>query len=209
MAQPQPHPAQPQTRRYLVLHGLENHRPEGHWQRLLAGELRRGGHQVLYPQLPDADSPSLDAWLEALGAELAIADEMGDGPLIVVAHSLAAVLWLTAASRGGVRADHVLLVAPAGAEELEEHAPEFVVHPADGDVTAAQVAAAGGSTLLVWSGDDEWCRAGADTFYAEPLGLPVAVVPGANHLALGDGYGPWPDVVAWALDPDQGWPVRR
>lgn len=196
------------SRRYLLLHGLENHRPEGHWQRLLAGELRRDGHQVLYPQLPDADSPSLEAWLDALDAELLIAAEAGDGPLTVIGHSLGAVLWLHAAARGvPVAADDVLLVAPAGPEELEEHAPEFPLRPAEGDVTAEQVGAAGRRTLLVWSGDDAWCAAGADTVYAAPLGLPVALEPGGAHLALSDGFGPWPAVSAWARDPAAGWPA--
>jgi len=193
--------------RYLLLHGLENHRPEGHWQRLLAGDLRRAGHQVLYPQLPDADSPSLEVWLDAVAAELALAAEAGDGPLVVAAHSLGAVLWLHAAARGvDVVPDHVLLVAPAGPDELEEHAPEFVLRPAEGDVTAEQVAAAAGTTLLVWSGDDPWCAAGADAVYAEPLGIPVGLEPGGGHLALGDGYGDWPRVGAWARDPSNGWP---
>ena len=38
---------------YLILHGWQNHRPEGHWQRWLAGELEARGHVVRYPQLPD------------------------------------------------------------------------------------------------------------------------------------------------------------
>lgn len=195
------------TTRYLLLHGLENHRPAGHWQRLLAADLRRAGHQVLYPQLPDADSPSLEVWLDALSDELAIADEAGDGPLVVVAHSLGAVLWLHAAARGvAVVPDHVLLVAPAGPDELEEHAPEFVLRPAEGEVSPEQVTAAGISTLLVWSGDDARCAAGADVVYAEPLGLEVALQPGGAHLALSDGYGPWPEVLAWARDPAAGWP---
>lgn len=193
---------------YLLLHGLENHRPEGHWQRWLAAELRRAGHQVVYPQLPDADSPGLAAWLDLLDAELRIADEgRGDDQLVVLAHSLAASLWLHAAARGvPVRADRVLLVAPAGPDELEEHAPEFAIRPADDEVTPAQVAAAGASTRVVWSGDDPWCAAGADAVFAAPLGLPVSVEPGGRHLALDDGFGPWPAVLAWALDPAGAWP---
>ena len=33
-------------RRFLVLHGWQNHRPAGHWQWLLAEALRAGGEQM-------------------------------------------------------------------------------------------------------------------------------------------------------------------
>lgn len=56
---------------FLILHGWENHRPVGHWQRHLHDELVSRGHTVRYPQLPDADAPRLDAWLGALRSELA------------------------------------------------------------------------------------------------------------------------------------------
>ncbi len=196
------------AQRFLVLHGLANHRPEGHWERRLTAELRRAGHVVAYPQLPDPDSPDLHAWLDLLDAELAILDEAGDGPLTVFAHSLAAVMWLQAVARGlAVRPDRVLLVAPAGPTELAGAAPAFALRPSDGSPTARQVADSARSTLLVWSGDDEWCRERADVVFASPLGLPVVVVPGSGHLALGDGYGAWPDVVAWALGGTDGWPT--
>lgn len=197
------------SQRFLVLHGLTNRRPEGHWERRLTAALRRAGHIVVYPQLPDTDSPDLTTWLDLVDAELAILAEAGDAPLTVVAHSLGAVTWLHAVARGlAVHPDRVLLVAPAGPEELAEAAPAFALRPAAGSPTADQVAASAGSTLLVWSGDDQWCAEGVDVVFGEPLGIPVVVVPGGGHLALGDGYGDWPDVVAWALGGSAAWPTR-
>lgn len=201
------------AQRFLILHGLTNRRPEGHWERRLAAALRQAGHVVAYPQLPDPDSPDLEAWLELIDAELAILAEAAapgdDSPLTVVAHSLASVAWLHAVARGlAVRPDRVLLVAPAGPDELADAAPAFALRPSDGAPTRKQVAASAGSTLLVWSGADDWCAAGVDVVFAEPLGLPVVTVPGGGHLALGDGYGEWPEVVAWALSGEAAWPAR-
>lgn len=71
-------------RRFLVLHGWQNHRPRQHWQWQLVEALRSDGEQVLYPQLPDPDRPSLDLWIEVLRAELA---QLGDGERVVLAHS--------------------------------------------------------------------------------------------------------------------------
>src|SRR3954454_21948826 len=53
---------------YLILHGYQASGP-GHWQTWLAGRLRSGEATVAYPDLPDADSPQLRSWLEALAGE--------------------------------------------------------------------------------------------------------------------------------------------
>ena len=45
-------------RSFLILHGVENQRPPGHWQYDLAQRLREQGEQVFYPQLPDPDPPA-------------------------------------------------------------------------------------------------------------------------------------------------------
>jgi len=72
-------------RRFLVLHGYQNHRPAGHWQWLLTEQLRTAGEQVLYPQLPAPEQPSRADWTALLRAELA---QLGTGERVVVAHSL-------------------------------------------------------------------------------------------------------------------------
>lgn len=42
-----PHSIPPSTARsFLILHGWQNHRPEGHWQRGLADALAARGHHV-------------------------------------------------------------------------------------------------------------------------------------------------------------------
>src|SRR5262245_6432455 len=107
----------PRSRRFLILHGAENRRPRDHWQHHLAENLRGRGEIVLYPQLPDPDTPSLDAWPELLRAELA---QLGDGERVVVCHSLSVLLWLHHASspQGSAPADRVLLVAPPSSSVL-------------------------------------------------------------------------------------------
>jgi predicted alpha/beta hydrolase family esterase len=191
------------SRRFLVLHGFTNRRPEGHWQRRLTTSLRDAGEQVVYPALPDTDDPSLTSWLAVLDTELALLGDPENVERIVVGHSLGAVLWLHACARGVTApVDRVLLVAPPGPSRFAESFPGFALPP---ELDSAAVTAAATSTLLVCSDADPWCPEGTVTAYAEPLGIRSVVVPGASHFALDDGFGEWPEVLAWARDPTSVW----
>ncbi|POX64844.1 hydrolase [Streptomyces sp. Ru62] len=183
------------TRAYLILHGWQNHRPPEHWQHWLADRLTALGHRVGYPQLPDADDPDLDVWLGELARHL---EELNDvpGERVVVAHSLSAVLWLHAAARGMKQqryADRVLLVSPPSGPVLAGYPEVAAFAPPALDFTLP------GPTRLVAGDDDPYCPGGADTVFAEPLGIPADVLPGAAHLDLDAGYGPWPAVLDWCL----------
>jgi predicted alpha/beta hydrolase family esterase len=186
------------SRRFLVLHGWQNRRPPQHWQWQLVEALRIAGEQVLYPQLPDPDKPSLDAWTELLHAELA---QLGEGERVVIAHSLAIPLWVHAA-RGlapSERVERVLLVAPPSPGVLRSH-PEVA---AFGNVTldAAAVASAATTNRMACSDNDPYCPEGAEVAYAT-LGLDTDIIPGGGHLDPDTGYGNWRAPLAWCLDPN-------
>ena len=188
---------------YLILHGWQNHRPEGHWQRWLAGELESRGAKVRYPQLPEPDEPALDDWIDALEAELR---ETDPSTLTVVAHSLGCHLWLAyAAGRASGDGDRpaarrIVLVAPAagtvlrGIPEIAAFAPTLDCEAARAAL-AASVAERGG---VVAGTDDPYCPEGAEHAYARPLDLDFVPVEGGGHLTIDDGYGPFPLVLALA-----------
>jgi predicted alpha/beta hydrolase family esterase len=179
------------ARRFLILHGIENHRPPEHWQRWLAERLRARGEQVLYPQLPNPDAPRFADWEAILHAEL---DLLGDGERVVICHSLGGTLWLGAAPQPPV--DRVLLVAPPGRQTIVRLAPSFADHRPD----PAAVAAAARDTTIVCSDNDPYNPDGDTAQLAEATGARRHVVPGAGHLSVDDGYGAWPAVEAWCLD---------
>jgi len=188
---------EPASRRFLVLHGWQNRRPQHHWQWQLVEELRQQGEQVLYPQLPDPDRPSLDDWKDIVHAELA---QLGSGQRIVIAHSLAAPLWLAVSSEMAA-ADHVdrlLLVSPPSPDFLRAHDEVAAFADAPQDRAALQAAAA--SVRLVWSDNDPCCLETAVVAYAT-LGLDADLIPEGGHIGPADGYGPWPSVAAWCRDP--------
>ncbi|MFF3690849.1 RBBP9/YdeN family alpha/beta hydrolase [Streptomyces sp. NPDC002187] len=186
-------------RAFLILHGWQNRRPAGHWQHWLAGELAGRGHHVTYPQLPDPDRPDLQSWLGRLGTLLEAQRDTRAHERVVICHSLAVLLWLHAVARAGARADRVLLVAPPSGEVIAGY--EEVAGFGGPRATGAQVGAAAGSTRLVAGDDDPYCPGGAAEQYGRPLGLATDVVPGGAHLDLDAGYGPWPSVLGWCLDP--------
>jgi serine hydrolase len=189
------------VRRVLIVHGWTNVRPDGHWQRRLATELRRSGDCVVYPQLPDTDQPVLERWLEVLRVERALLDEVGTGETVVVAHSLGCILWLAACARRAVEppVDRVLLVAPPDPALLGE-IPTFQLDPSDPRVVEGLRAGAA-STLLLGGDADPWTPAGLQATFGDPLGLVARILPGASHLALSEGWGPWQGVIDWVRDP--------
>ena len=164
---------------FLILHGLEGNEPS-HWQTWLAARLREAGETVTYPDLPDPFEPRLEDWLAV------VARERADS---VVCHSLACLLWLHHAHRGGWAAARLLLVAP----------PCVEVPGASGFQPAPRPRLEG--ALVVHSDDDPWCPAGAATAYAD-IGAPAVSLPGAGHVNTDAGYGPWPAAEAWCRGDD-------
>lgn len=196
--------------RILIHHGWKNHRPEGHWHRIAATELRRAGHVVSYPQFPNPDEPTIEAWQQLLLAELEHLDEVGPaaGELIVIAHSLGCINWIQAAASGALSkpVDRVLLVAPADPALLGP-VPGANVDVKDTKVRDALLASAGSVTIVASDGDP-WTPQGIRATFGEPLGLEPVVIPGAGHLSLADGWGAWSGVISWVNDPQSDLSVR-
>ena len=142
--------------RVLIMHGWTNRRQEDTWHRILVSALRHQGHQVLYPQFPSTDNPTLDEWQELLLAELALLEEAGPGEKVVIGHSLGCVNFLHAAVEGKIKhkIDRLLFVAPADPNLLGEIKGLNVdlAKPATKQALDAVV----GSLTLVGSDADPW-----------------------------------------------------
>jgi len=181
-------------RRFLLLHGWQNERPEGHWQRWLAGELTGRGHDVRHPQLPNPHHPVLADWLTAIESELA-AGGPGAEP-VVIAHSLACAAWIHLAVQGRARpaVDRLLFVAPPSPKFLQETPELHEFQLADG----AHLAVARTSRVaprLVCAENDPYCSPAADVIYDGVFD--VDLVPGAGHFDLTAGYGRWFSALDW------------
>ena len=184
-------------RRFLVLHGWQNRRSPQHWQWQLVEALRQAGEQVIYPQLPDPDRPSLDTWREIVHAELT---QLGSGERVVIAHSLAVSLWLYVASEMTAveRVDRVLLVSPPSPNFLRAHVEvaAFAGAPLRPEVLDSAV----GTARLVYGENDPYCPETAPVAYAG-LRLDTDFIPDGGHINPDSGYGEWPSAAAWCRAP--------
>jgi predicted alpha/beta hydrolase family esterase len=180
---------------FVLLHGWQNHREPDHWHHWLRDELVARGFAVRYPQLPDPDRPSLDAWIDTYIAEL---DACGPAEVTVVCHSLSVPTWLHAVASGRVpEVENVILVSPPSASVLAGIGlSQFTWHPSGGDGVGAR-----GAVAMIVGDHDPYCPEGPDDQYVTPLRIPKIVIPGGGHLSTPDGYGPWPQLLAWCLDP--------
>lgn len=183
--------------RFVILHGWENRRPADHWEHWLFDELVARGHEADYPQLPDPDTPDLAIWLGQL-------DELvsrGEREVTLIAHSLAASLWLTHLARGGSpgRVTRLSLVAiPAPSVLAPTVVADFAAHPPRIDPLP------GVETIVIEGEGDEYAPGGVRAAYAIDGSIPVETVPGGGHLIPASGFGPWPRMLEWAADAKLG-----
>ena len=186
--------------RVLIMHGWTNRRQEDTWHRILVSALRHQGHQVLYPQFPSTDNPTLDEWQELLLAELALLEEAGPGEKVVIGHSLGCVNFLHAAVEGKIKhkIDRLLFVAPADPNLLGEIKGLNVdlAKPATKQALDAVV----GSLTLVGSDADPWIPEGIQPTFAKPLGVDAVVIEGAGHFKGDEGCGKWQGLLDWVND---------
>ena len=184
------------TMGFLILHGIENHRPPEHWQFLLAARLVERGHEVRYPALPEPDAPQLERWLDVLDEELSA---LGGEQRVVVCHSLACLLWFRAAECGLWAAgpvDRLLLVSPPASECLPDGGASFRLEAFDAGSVRASVH---GEIALACSDADPYNPTGAQVRYGDALGITATVFEGAGHITPDEGFGPWPFASDWCL----------
>ncbi|MFE2140507.1 RBBP9/YdeN family alpha/beta hydrolase [Streptomyces sp. NPDC059456] len=186
----------PPARRFLMVHGVQHRRPQQHWLWWLTEALRQRGEQVLYPQFPAPEQPSVSEWTDLLHAELA---QLGDQERVVVCHSLGCALWLRAAQTlpADLRVSRVLLVSPLGdqAFTVANSNEEFKLERIGREHLAA---ASAKPPHVVVSATDPYAPANPREWSAA-LGLDCDVLPAAGHITPADGYGPWPAALAWCL----------
>ena len=186
------------TKQVLFIHGWMNQRPEGAWQREVASVLRKQGHHVFFPQLPQPATPVFAEWAEVIIGELDQIREANAGEeVVVIGHSMGALAWLRLAASGLVATpvDRALLVAPALPSLLSDY-PEFSV-----DLSSVPLESAARATYLVGGDEDPWQPNGIAEDFGKPLGLDSVVIPGAGHIIIDTGFGPWPGLVNWVNDP--------
>lgn len=166
---------------------------EEHWQRWAAGALATRGCAVAFPALSAPAAPQRDVWVAELRAVVDDATRRRD-PVTFVCHSLGC--WavdhlLTQHGTAGVHA--ALLVAPPSPFLLFEPADTFFPPPRRADVWAPLAA----RTLLVGSDNDDYASAEELHEVGSQLGVPCRILPGAGHINIAAGYGPWPFVLEW------------
>lgn len=171
----------------LILHGYMHHRPDGHWLRWLEEQLLQREIAVRYPQLPDADAPHIEAWLEVALRELGA---LGDGERVVVAHSLGTALWHHAVARGA-HADRVIMVAPPSHHILTGDLASFSLLSLDQAAVGEAV-----PTTVVGRERDPY-REGSLEQLAGGWNAELVVLPGDGHINIDDGHGPFPYALDW------------
>jgi predicted alpha/beta hydrolase family esterase len=173
----------PDRTTYLVLPGYQNSGPEHwqtHWEAAEPAAFRR-------VEQADWDHPEQRDWVARVDA--AVAAAAGEGPVVLVAHSLGCVTaarWvagasaeLTAAVRGA------LLVAPADIDTAE--VPELV------GFRPVALEPFPFPTVVVSSTDDPWVSPARAREFAEAWGARY-VEPGAyGHINSASGLGDWPE----------------
>ncbi len=174
----------------VIVYGYDGSGP-GHWQRWLDDALRQRDVPVRFPALPDPTAPRKDVWVAALANLVEAA--RGD-PVTFVCHSLGcwAVDHLLAEyGAGGVHA--ALLVAPPSPYLLFEAVETFLPPPRRRQAWAPLAP----RTLLVGSDNDEFTTGDEFEEIAHTLGVGCHLIPGAGHLNIAAGYGPWPFAFDW------------
>lgn len=164
---------------------------EGHWQRLLARELKARGVSHAFPELSDPLEPRKDRWVAQLAEVVATA---GDDPVTFVAHSLGCWAVDHYLSEHGAHGIHgALLVAPPSPFLMFEAVQTFFP-PAMATLAWRDLAP---RAVLVASDDDDYASSDEHAEIATTLGIEHRVVSEGGHLNPDSGYGPWDLPMQW------------
>lgn len=175
----------------LLLHGWGGS-DYPHWQSWLAGEIAQDYGSVSFPLLDNPHFPTKARWMKQIKQLL---EEQR--PHTVICHSMACTLWFHLCDEGEISpVKRVLLVAPPRLDlKLDTIKSFFPVSPPT-DLYAQEA-------MLVTSTTDPYLDAEEANALQKALGIPMKVLEDAGHINADSGYGQWPWVKEWTLNPNK------
>lgn len=171
------------NKRVLILHGL-NGSSYPHWQAHLAMDLIKEDFVVSFPELPNKNSPNLEAWKEFLKVELEHFK-----PDIVVCHSLANILWFHICDELDINLDKLMLVAPVRNEVLED-AKSFFPYPESKNLKAKEI-------IMAASTNDPYMSLEEAIALQSKLNIGMKIMEDAGHINAASGFGKLDCALDW------------
>ena len=173
----------------VIVYGYDGSGP-GHWQRWLHTELLQRKIRVEFPELSDPLEPRKEVWVEELRGIVDAASE----PVSFVCHSLGCwALDHLLAERGAAGIEAALLVVPPSPHLIFEPVDSFLPPPRRRQAWSPLAS----RSLLVGSDDDDFTSAEEFQEIAASIGVRHQLLPGAGHINVASGHGPWPLALEW------------
>ncbi len=170
----------------LIIHGIGGHAGI-HWQQWLHDQLQAKGYRVLMPELPNADHPDRNTWIEVIQKEIA---DINTQDLIIVGHSLGVTTALDLIEDTAVAG----LVSVAGfAEAYGAELNEYFLQ--EKHIDFSKVAKNLQWSSVVYGNDDPYVAQEALKYVASSLEVKPIVIDGGGHLNTDTGFTAFPTLL--------------
>jgi predicted alpha/beta hydrolase family esterase len=175
------------SKRIFIVHGWGGHPEEG-WLPWLKQQLEANGFDVHIPQLPETDSPHINAWVPALAAAVGTAD----GETYFVGHSMGCqtIARYLASLQGDVKIGGAVFVAGffkrlTGLNGPEENAigDEWLKSPLDLNVVRSHLK----GSVAIFSDNDPFVPEENVAAYRDILGSEIISLHTRGHFSGSDG----------------------
>ena len=179
-------------KRVIIVHGWGGS-PANDWMGWATGTFREKGYEVITPEMPDTDTPVIEKWVGHLRSVAGVVDKN----TYFIGHSIGcqAIMRLLETSAAG--AGGAIFVAGwfdlmNQSEEEKKIAKPWIETPVDYAKVKENLA----RSVAVLSDNDPYVsyeRTKKD--FETRLDSEVVTIPGAGHMTLDDGFGPFPQLI--------------
>lgn len=184
-------------KKIIIIHGWGGS-SKNDWMPWLGAELAQRGHEVLVPDMPDTDAPTIEKWVGHLTEVVGTPDKN----TFFVGHSIGCQTILRYLDsydfKAGERVGGAIFVAGwFNLENMESEEEERIAEPwIETPINIEKIKTVLPHSTLIISDNDCYGAFEENKQKFSELGTRIVVKPGAGHFTAAEGWTEMPDVVA-------------
>ncbi len=174
----------------ILVHGWGGS-PEADWFPWAVDQLKKDGHEVMAPEMPNTDEPSIEEWVPYLES---IVKDYDEGALFI-GHSIGCQTIMRFLEKQDKKARGAIFVAGwFNLTNLEDEESEAIAKPwIETPINTARVRENLGTSIAILSENDPFVPfEETKKDFEEKLGSKVVIIPDGGHITTDDGFGQFP-----------------